>query len=186
MKNLIASAIVLVFGIVTAQAQTQTSSKEIKKELKTEKKTANKEARKMNATAVNARSKDSFLGDFPNATDVKWARSAQFDEATFSVNGIKTTAYYDYGSNLVGTTTNKKFADLPAAAQKQIKKDYKDYVVGSVILFDDNENNDTDMLLYGAQFEDADHYFVTIAKGGHEDVLMVTMKGGVSYFHKMS
>lgn len=186
MKNLIASAIVLVFGIVTAQAQTQTSAREIKKELKTEKRTANKEARKMNASTVNVRSKDNFLRDFPNAADVKWARSAQFDEATFSANGIKTTAYYDYGSNLVGTTTNKKFADLPAAAQKRIKKDYKDYVVGSVILYDDNENNNTDMFLYGTQFEDADHYFVTISKGSHEDVLMVSMEGVVSYFHKMS
>lgn len=140
----------------------------------------------MNANAVSVRSKDNFLGDFPNATNVQWARSAQFDEATFSVNGSKTTAYYDYGSNLVGTTTNKKLADLPATALKQIKKDYKDYTIGSVILFDDNENNDTDMFLYGSQFEDADHYFVTVIKGGHEDVLMVTMKGLVSYFHKMS
>ena len=38
------------------------------------------------------------------------------------------------------------------------------------------------LLLYGTQFEDADHYFVTVSKGKEADVLMVKTDGEVSFF----
>ena len=77
---------------------------------------------------------------------------------------------------------DKTFSDLPASAQKQINKEYKDYTIEKVIFFDDNEDVDTDMILYGSQFDDADNYFVELRKDNKDVVLQVTMDGLVGYF----
>lgn len=186
MKKLIASAIVVIVTIASVQVNAQTTEKAVKKELKAEKKTAHKELRKLEGNQVSSRAKDSFLSDFGAIDNVKWERGAQFDEATFAKAGKTTTAYYDYSAKLVGTTTNRKFSDLPAKAQKEIKSRYKDYVTGAVVMYDDNEDNDTNMYYYGTQFDDADHYFVTVSKGGKETILMVAMEGQVSFYKQVS
>ena len=168
------------------RTEVKSSAKEAKKENRIEKKAGHKALRQLEGKQVSSVAKDNFIVDFGKMDNVKWFRSPQFDEATFKKDGKTTTAYYDYDSHLVGTTTNKKFSDLPESAQKEIKKRYKDYVTGAVIKFDDNEANDTNMLFYGIQFDDADHYFVTVAKDGKEIILMVSMNGEVSYFKELS
>lgn len=173
MKTFITSAIIAALAITGAQAQTL--AKEVKKEHRAERRA---EARQ----DVSSRSKDSFYADFGQVPDAKWTRGPQFDEVTFTKDGQKQTAYYDNQFILVGTTTNKKFADIPAKAQKEIQKQFKNYAIGAVVEYKDNENNDTNMLLYGTQFEDADHYFVTVSKGKEADVLMVKTDGQVSFF----
>lgn len=186
MKRLIASVAVVFLAVTTVQVYAQTSSneakKEVKKEIKKEKKEARKKLRKLEGKQVSTRAKDNFLTDFGNIPNAKWVRGAQFDEVTFTKNGKMMTAFYDYDSNLVGTTTPKAFGDLPASAQKEIKKAYKDYTLGAVVMYDDNESNDSDMLYYGTQFEGADHYFLTVSKGGKESILMISMDGMVSFF----
>lgn len=173
MKTFITSAIIAALAITGAQAQTL--AKEAKKEHRTERRA---EARH----EVSSRSKDSFYADFGQVSDAKWVRGPQFDEVTFTKDGQKQTAYYDNRFILVGTTADKKFADVPAKAQKQIQKEFKNYAIGAVVEYKDNENNDTNMLLYGTQFDDADHYFVTVSKGKEADVLMVKTDGQVSFF----
>ncbi|GLU53691.1 hypothetical protein [Dyadobacter frigoris] len=181
MKNLIAPAIVFVFAAVTVPLHAQSLAKADRKELKAEA----RQERKLEADDVRTASKTRFLEDFGNVNDVKWVRGVQFDEATFTLNNQLTTAFYDFNSELVGTTMIKKFADIPANAQKEIKKRYKGYTIGAVIMFDDNESNDTNMYMYGNQFEDADHYFVTVAKGKSEIILKVAADGEVSYFKEV-
>ncbi|GGM94332.1 hypothetical protein GCM10010967_29470 [Dyadobacter beijingensis] len=173
MKTFITSAIIAALAITGAQAQTL--AKEIRKENKAEK---HAEAR----NDVSSRSKDSFYADFGQVNDAVWSRGPQFDEVTFTKDGQKLTAFYDGHFMLVGTTADKKFADIPAKAQQDIEKHFKGYAIGGVLEYKDNENNDTNMLLYGTQFEDADHYFVTVSKGKEADVLMVKADGQVSFF----
>lgn len=203
MKKLAISFFVVFICLTSSMANAQTQTSTTKTELKAEEILARKEKkdidarlqaekkanrialRKLKGAEVSDRSKSSFSTDFKGATDVSWSRSATFDEVSFVQNGIKTTAYYDYDSNLVGTTTDKTINDLPAAALKEINKYYKDYKIERVFLFDDNEANDTDMLLYGTQFEDADHYFVEVSNGMRRVVLMVGMNGEVSYFTQL-
>lgn len=181
MKNLIAPAIAFVFAAITLPLNAQSIAKANKKELKTEA----REERKMEGNDVRTASQTRFLQDFGNVENVKWVKGAQFDEATFTMNNQLTTAYYDYTSTLVGTTIAKKFSDLPENAQKEIKKRYKGYATGAVIMYDDNESNDTNMYMYGNQFEDADHYFVTVAQGKSEIVLQVSLDGEVMYFKQI-
>ncbi|SDF49469.1 hypothetical protein SAMN04487996_1112 [Dyadobacter soli] len=173
MKAFITSAIIAALAITGAQAQTL--AKDTRKENRAERHAAAHQN-------VSSRSKDSFYADFGQVPDAQWVRGPQFDEVTFTKDGQKQTAFYDSHFILVGTTANKKFADIPAKAQKEIQKQFKNYAIGAVVEYKDNENNDTNMLLYGTQFEDADHYFVTVSKGKEADVLMVKTDGQVSFF----
>jgi hypothetical protein len=51
-----------------------------------------------------------------------------------------------------------------------------------VILFDDNEANGTDMVLYSGSFEDEDNYFPVLTNATMEPILKVAMNGDVSFF----
>ena len=174
--------------ISSAQVDPSTLKKEIKdinkqeSALKKEKKEDLKTLRKLNGQDVNYQAKQQFLADFANAKDVKWKRSPYFDEAIFTLDGKSKIAYYDHEAKLVGTTEILTFGDLPEKAQKVINEKYKNYYKGAVIFFDDNEFNDTDMLLYGQQFDDEDNYFVELSKSNEKIVVKVKPNGEVFFF----
>lgn len=176
----------LFMGQVSAQVQHQ--EKKLKSEIKIQKSEIRKERkdlRKLEGKDVSQLTKDNFYADFGKVPNVKWTRNDYFDVAEFNLKGVATKAFYDYNSKLVGTTSIKTFAELPQNAQKQIKKEYKDYTPGEVVFFDDNENNDTDMILYDTQFEDSDNYFVELAKGNQKIVVQVNPEGEVFYFTQL-
>jgi hypothetical protein len=93
---------------------------------------------------------------------IQWERTDYFDNTTFIKDGLNKTAYCVSDSKLVGITSHKKYAALPAEAQKSIDIDYPGCDKREVIFFDDNELNETDMIVFGNQFEDADNYFVDL------------------------
>ncbi|WP_428229911.1 hypothetical protein [Flavobacterium sp.] len=171
-KTILLLALFVLFG---ANSNAQTT----KKADQTQRKALNK----LNGNDVSNLSKNQFSIDFgKTAKDPKWQRMTNFDEVTFTNNGKKITAFYDEDSKLVGTTQEKNFTDIPAKAQTEITKKYKDYQKGIVLLFDDNEDNDTDMVIYGQQFDDEDSYFVEIKNSSKKIVLQVSTSGEVSYF----
>jgi hypothetical protein len=175
MKKLFVLSMTFLFAFASLQAQTQKAAKEPKSERVA--------LRKLEGNIVNERAKSAFSSDFMGATNVQSRRIGTFDEFSFtSKDGQKMKAFYDFDNKLVGTTQPKTFADLPVKAQEQIKKEYKDYTVGPVIFYDDNEANPTDMILYGVQFEDADNYFVELTKGDKKLVLHVSPMGSVFFF----
>jgi hypothetical protein len=153
--------------------------------IKKEKKEERKALRKLEGKQASYQAKQQFAQDFDNVTNVEWKRTNYFDEATFTKDGHTMTAFYDYQNQLVGTTEIKTFTDLPASAQNTINKKYKDYSIEKVIMFDDNEDNESDMLLYGHQFDDADNYFVELQKDNNAIILQVDMLGNVTYFTNM-
>lgn len=126
-----------------------------------------------------------FLTDFPNASNVQWKRIG-YEEASFLLNSKDMKAFYDYNHDLIGTTTSVTYADLPANAQKEIEKRYRNYIPQSVVLFDDNAYNSSDMMLYGHAFEDADNYFVELSNNDKTIVLQVNMEGLVTFFKDLS
>jgi hypothetical protein len=154
-------------------------------ETKNDAKTKRVPLKKLEGTVVSEQAKSNFATEFGNVQDVQWSRTLNFDEAIFNKNGKRMTAWFDFDNNLVGTTSLASFADLPANGQKTIKTKYKDYKVANIIMFDDNEANSTDMILYGEQFDDADNYFVELEKGKDHIVVMVNLEGEVSFFKKM-
>jgi hypothetical protein len=179
MKNL--SAMWLALFVFISLNSLQLNAQETKNDGKTNR----VPLKKLEGTKVSELSKSQFIAEFGNIPDVQWSRTLNFDEAVFTKNGKRMTAWFDYNQKLVGTTSEVNFTDLPANGQKAIKTKYKDYGIDKVILFDDNETNDTDMILYGQQFDDADNYFVELAKGKDHIVVMVNMEGVVSFFRQM-
>lgn len=189
MKKLLISGVALLLTAATLSAQ-QPSLASInadnRKLDREEKRTEKRELKELEGPQVSTASKNNFPGDFGNISDVSWKRTIYFDEATFKQDNITETAYYDGGSDLVGTTSPKNFSDLPADAQKSITKKYKDYNITSVVFFDDNEYNPTDMLLYDTRFDDEDLYFAELQKDNQRIILTVNMAGTVSFFKRLS
>jgi len=148
-------------------------------------KTHREPLKKIEGNFVSAETKAIFSRDFTEAKNVQWLRKDVFDEALFNLNGNDMHAWYDFDHQLVGTTTIVPFSKVPEKGQKEIAAKYKDYKTGQVIYFDDNEANETDMILYDQQFDDADNYFVELSKGNEHIVLMVNPQGWVSFFKKL-
>ena len=179
MKKLGITIVVFLFAFTLVQGQTKNT------ETKKEQKAGRIALKKLEGTNVSVMSKDNFAKDFGNLPNVQWKRVNTYDEATFMKDGKEMKAFYDFDSKLVGTTTHVTFADVPAKGQKEIKKQYKDYTVESVVIFDDNEANETDMILYGVQFDDSDNYFVELAKGTNKIILQVNSSGEVFFFKQL-
>lgn len=194
MKRVILMLVAVMATVSISQAQLVTEA-QVKSEIKAvskkdpnakaEKKSLRMELRKLEGQDVNEATKDQFAIDFGKVSDVKWTRSKYYDEATFMNNGAPLTAFYDSKSQLVGTTRHEKFADLPAKIQNSINNKYKEYAIGQVLYYQDNEQNDTDMILFGRQFEDADSYFVEVSKDAKNSLLQVAKNGDISYFSKL-
>jgi hypothetical protein len=182
-------------AIVTVSTYAQSNDAPIKHEIagldkkgvtiKKEKKSERKALRKLEGKEVSYMAKDAFARDFGNVPVNNWQRTDNFDKATFIKDGQAVTAFYDYNAKLVGATVNKTFEDLPANAKSLINKKYKGYNVDGVIFFDDNEINETDMILYSQQFADEDNYFVELQKGDKKIVLQVNMEGEVYFFKQL-
>lgn len=190
MKKLTVLAATFMFLLAFTQVQANSVKEtKLRSEIKTNREDLRKERRErreMNENMVSDLSKDNFYSDFGNVGNVKWTRENDFDVATFMNKGQKERAFYDYDSNLIGTTSLKKFADLPMQAQNTIKKEYKKYRIGDVIYFKDNEDNDTDMILWDTQFADADNYFVELRSPKHHIIVQVDPQGEVFFFKDLN
>lgn len=185
MKRLVVLSMTFLLAGSVMMGQPQTMGKEKVQDTKTEKKAERKALKKLEGKTVSNRAMASFAAQFGNVPGVEWTRSDFFDEAHYTMKGQKMTAFYDSDGNLVGTTSPKTFNDVPAKGRQEIQSRYKDYKIGPVIFFDDNEANETDMYLYGAQFDDADNYFVEITKGTSKIILEVNPEGNVSFFKEL-
>ncbi len=180
------SALMIMFvTALNAQEAHKTAMNTEKNSVKHEKKMEKKEIRHEERNAVSDLSKDAFVSDFGKIQNVGWEKDNLYDIAIFTKDGAQYKAYYDETSKLVGTTTGKTFADLPKSAQNEINKKYKDYKIDKVIFFNDNEHNESDMLLYGTQFADADNYFVELTGNNKNIVLQVNPKGEMFFFKEL-
>jgi|WetSurMetagenome_2_1015567.scaffolds.fasta_scaffold72626_1 hypothetical protein len=139
----------------------------------------------VSAEHINILVKKSFESDFVNAADVEWLKWGKFDQADFEMNGHALKAYYDTNGDLVGTTQDKTFADLPVKGQNEILNKYGDYKIGLVSLYTDNPSTVSD-LLGSDQVTDEDLYFVELIKGKDRIVVQVTPFGEVSLITQIS
>ena len=181
--------------MVTATVNAQPTPASLRREIRIDKKSDNKMGKKEERKAlrklvgdeVSFQSKQAFARDFGKSTLISSQRLENFDEFTFTTKkGTSLSAFYDADSKLVGTLQNKTYSDLPSKGQEEIQKYYSDYTPGDVVFFDDNEMNETDMILYGLQFDDVDSYFVEMKKGTSTIVLQVLKDGVVNYFTKLT
>ncbi len=185
MKKLILIAAILLtaHAIMLAQAN---PDKTVASNAKMQKKEHRQAVKAEEKNRVAMKTRQQFALDFPGATNVAYSRGQDFDEAIFTLNGKQLKAYYDNDFELIGTTQTKQFSDIPKVAQRYIQSHYKDYSINKVILFDDNEMNETDMILYGNSFPDEDNYFIELANASQKIILKSDELGNVSFFKDMS
>lgn len=185
---IISSALIVIATASFAQSEIASVKKQEKvtrHELREEKKEARQVKKEEDLKEPSYMTAQQFAIDFPNATDVHWSKK-DFEKASFMQDGKKLSAFYDFESKLIGTVSDASFDGLPDAAKKHIARYYPGYTPQAVILFDDNEYNPTDMILYDTRFDDADNYFVELKKGDKNIVVMVSLAGEVSYFTNMN
>lgn len=190
MKNVLIIGSVLVFTATSAFSQELISLNEpisfaghkVSREQREENRISRREKA---AITPNYTTEQHFQTDFSNATNVSW-KKAGFEEASFTLEGKEMKAFYDYNNELIGTTTPVEYSTLPRAARTYIEKHYKGYSPQHVIMFKDNEYNQSDMVLYGNPFDDADTYFIELLNNNKTIVLQSNMEGLVSYFKDIS
>lgn len=193
MKKLFFISIISLGLATTGNAQTTTTT--LKSEIRKDKKmgksgksdehVAREELRKLEGNEVSYGSTQAFETTFPNVKPVSTERLDNFDEFDFMKDGNKVAAFYDGDSKLVATTQTKTYMDLPAKSREIIAKKYDGYNPINVLYFDDNENNNTNMILYKAQFNPEDSYFVEMSNGFKVIVLQVENDGEVNYWTRV-
>lgn len=161
------------------------ASNSTKKEKRVEKRSTRKELRKLEGNKVSNMSMKNFMKDFGAQTEAKWVRTSNYDVAAFVVKGHEIKAYYDADGELVGTTQYKTMDDLPDRGQKIIREKYKDYKVGQILFFNNNEANRSPMVLWGTEVMDHSDYFVELQKDTQKMILYVDPSGSVSLFKKL-
>lgn len=139
-----------------------------------------KEVRNVSKLSIN-----SFYTDFGYLPDAQWEKTEDFDKATFILDGQKISAFYDSSNTLVGTTSFKTFADLPAKGIKNLILTYKNYNVGSVVYFNSNEADKSGRLHYGSTLNDEENYFVELLKENERIIVRINLRGDVSLYKRI-
>ena len=140
-----------------------------------------KEQRTGNHDVVGGPTKSQFANDFPDAMNVHFESTKDFDKISFMQGSREITAYYDYQSQLIGTTEKKAFADLPQHAQKAILEKYAGYAIADIVEFNDNQSNGTETILYGSSHDDGDNYFLELKTNGKAILVKVDLSGRVDF-----
>jgi hypothetical protein len=134
-----------------------------------------------NQQDVSQLTKSQFANDFPDAMNVHFESTKDFDKISFMQGSREITAYYDYQSQLIGTTEKKAFADLPQNAQKAILEKYAGYAIADIVEFNDNQSNGTETILYGNSHDDGDNYFLELKTNGKAILVKVDLSGRVDF-----
>ena len=136
-------------------------------------------------SVMNTIDKVNFAADFGYMPGARWKRSIKYNEVTFLKDRELRTAYYDTRGVLIGTTSERKFSDLPVSAQREINSRYKDYKIGEVILFNDSRHNSTDGIIYGVKFQNAENYFLEMTKSDKRIIVEVNPEGEVYLYREL-
>lgn len=121
------------------------------------------------ASKVNVRIKTNFTTQFANASGVTWTLKNEFAKATFSRNGEKMEAFYDFGGELIGTSKNIPVEKIPSSARKMLAKKYKDYAIMEAIFFSN---------------KDEDAYFISVENESDKIIFKVRDTSSISIFQK--
>jgi len=128
------------------------------------------------ATATYAVQQE-FTADFAGAENVVWSITKNVQKATFVIDGIKKTAFYNLSGEFLGTTTVVGYNAIPAKTQKLIADTYKGYEAGDVIVYQANEAVNSEI--------DPTSYFVDLKNSAHELLVRVTASGKLEFFKQV-
>ncbi len=157
--------------------ETRKEVKETRKELKENK----KDLRAAKKNQVSEFSKRQFEVDFGKNLSPVWSKTTHYDIVEFVKNGQKMVAYYNQ-SNLIATSMDKTFADLPSKGQKHLKSKYKDYTINSVYFIDYRGSDASGGVQFYGRELDRDNYFVELQNGKKRMIIKVDESGNIELF----
>jgi hypothetical protein len=185
-KSIILSGtFLLALTLFSMLPQTSVAGGKATNEEKIELKLERKALREAALNNVSMASKNSFYEEYGDVKDVVWQKTQNFDEATFTLNGQKMTAYFNADAFLVGTTSARSFDELPGKSQSKIKSLYPDYKIARVFYFDNQSADASELLIDGMPLNDEDNYFVELKKDSHKIILKVDPLGETSFFKQI-
>ncbi|MDB4901504.1 MAG: hypothetical protein JWQ63_785 [Mucilaginibacter sp.] len=135
-----------------------------------------KKANESSATVSYAVQQE-FIADFANAQNVTWTVTKSCQKADFVIDGTKKTAFYKLNGDFLGTTQVVGYNAIPAKTQKLIADSYKGYVANNVIVYQANEELNSDI--------DPTSYFVDLKNSDHEVLVRVTGSGNLEFFKQV-
>ncbi|RVT97261.1 hypothetical protein EOD41_19040 [Mucilaginibacter limnophilus] len=111
-----------------------------------------------------------FKADFRDAKNVTWTITDNCQKAEFILNGVKTTAFYNFSGDFMGTTERVAYSAVSERAQKEIAAKYKGYAVGDVIKLQTTEST---------------QLFVDLKNDKEEVLVRVSPTSTVSFFQQV-
>ncbi|HEY2583660.1 MAG TPA: hypothetical protein VGI43_17755 [Mucilaginibacter sp.] len=129
------------------------------------------------AATVSYAVQNQFTADFAGAQDVVWSVTKNVQKASFVIDGTKKTAFYNLSGDFLGTTQVVGYNAIPAKTQAIIADTYKGYVAGDVIVYQTNEEVNSEI--------DPTSYFVDLKNSDHELLVRVTGSGKVEFFKQV-
>lgn len=124
-------------------------------------KTAKELRRAERETRQFAKTTRAFSHDFENASNVRWSSGKSQHTATFTMDGIKTIAWYSKDGSLLYTMLSYDEDKLPGYEQNVIKKEFRGYKITHV-----KEVREADVVVYVVHLQDdASIKLVTIRDG---------------------
>ena len=92
---------------------------------------------------------------------------------------------WNWGYQIHYLLTPAEFPIVTSYIYFGIKKLYPDATIGQVTYFEDNDENVTDMIEYGIQFESKTKYFIELTQGANKFVVMSDKDGDISLFKQL-
>ena len=120
---------------------------------------------------LNFAGANSFIHQFPTASDITYKVKGQFTEVNFIWNDMKLQAFYDYDGNLLATCRPVPAGNLPLAAQLSLRDQYPGCLTREVVEYNDPN--------------DGVSYYLTIVTPKSAYLLHVSTSGTISVFKKM-
>jgi uncharacterized membrane protein len=112
-----------------------------------------------------------FNNEFIRAENVTWKVNANFQKATFTLDNVKMSAFYNLQGEYMGVTQNVQFKALPTKAKEEIGRKYEGYLAKEVIKLDADDNTTV--------------YFVDLKKDNDEFLVRVTPTANVYFFQQV-
>jgi hypothetical protein len=81
----------------------------------------------------------SFQSAYPAVNTVQWVVTKDYTKATFTINDIKTEAFYNNNGEFIGSSQAASLEDLPTYAKRGLAKKYSNYIVKEAIKFEGND-----------------------------------------------
>lgn len=132
-------------------------------------------------TGASYFAKNNFNQKFPGIKEVAWSTVDSYYKASFTVNGVKKSAFFDAQGEFVATTQYVSADKLPAESLARLKKLYKEYAIGEVLHFDVENASDVQYSSSGP----SSYYFVSLRKSDSQIVVKVNAQNEVSYFKSL-